>query len=61
MYRSYEDVFYLEDLLTAAKKRLEEAENMDDLDGIIDAQMSVAELEDRINYAWQDDEYDSDY
>lgn len=55
MYRSYENPYTLEEMLKEAEKRL--AENPGDEDLATD----VAELRDRVNFAWQDDEYDSDY
>lgn len=55
MYRRYENPYTLEQQLAEAEKRL--AENPDDGD----LYNEVAELKDRINFAWQDDEYDCDY
>lgn len=52
MYRTYENPYTLESLLKDAKKRL--AENPEDED----LAFAVAELKDRINFAWQDDEAD---
>lgn len=54
IYRQYENPWELEDQLAEAKKRL--AENPDDEDLAFD----VHELEERVNFAWQDDEYDND-
>ena len=58
MYRQYEDPYKLE-------KRLEELElqyaQCDDDDERVDLYLAIAELKDRINFAWQDDEYDCDY
>ena len=48
IYRQYEDP------LAEAKKR--KAENPYDEDLVNE----VAELEERVNFAWQDDEYDED-
>lgn len=53
MYRTYENPRTLEDLLEELMKRPEE--DRDDY-----WYEEVAELKDRINFAWQDDEYDSD-
>lgn len=62
MYRAYENPFSLEDRLYELKQeycdRLETGDTIDDL---TDLQYDIAELEERINHAWQDDEYDSDY
>lgn len=55
MYRQYENPYTLEERLEEAKKRL--AEHPDDEDYALE----VAELKERINFAWQDDEYDEDY
>lgn len=54
IYRQHEDPWELEDALAEAKKRL--AENPEDEDLAYD----VHELEERVNFAWQDQEYDSD-
>lgn len=55
MYRQYENPRTLEDQLEEAKARL--AENPYDEDLVLEVQ----ELKDRVNFAWQDDEYDEDY
>jgi hypothetical protein len=55
MYRQYENPYTLEQQLAEAEKRL--AENPDDGD----LYNEVAELKDRINFAWQDNEYECDY
>lgn len=54
MYRQYEDPYTLEDKLAEAKQRL--AENPDDEN----LALEVHELEERVNFAWQDDEFDED-
>ena len=54
-YRRYEDPYKLEQMLEEAEARL--AEDPDDVDLCI----WVQELRDRINFAWQDDEYDAEY
>lgn len=58
MYRQYEDPheleYQLEELLARRAKETDE-------DALIDLDIEIAELRDRINFAWQDDEYDSDY
>lgn len=53
MYRRYEDPHKLEDMLAEAEQRL--SENPDD-DYLAE---EVAELRDRVNFAWQD-EYQED-
>lgn len=55
MYRQYENPHTLEERLEEAKKRL--AENPYDEDLVLE----VEELKDRVNFAWQDDEYNEDY
>lgn len=55
MYRQYENPRALEERLEEAKRRL--AKNPDDEDLCNE----VAELKERINFAWQDEEYDSNY
>lgn len=57
MYRQYEDPYALEDRYNelASYYRMHPEEH-DDY-----AEETLAELRDRINFAWQDDEYDSDY
>ena len=55
MYRHYEDPHKLQEQLEEAERRY--AENPYDEDNCI----AVADLKERINFAWQDDEYDCDY
>lgn len=55
IHRQYEDPRTLEDQLEDAKRRL--AENPYDEDLVLE----VEELKERVNFAWQDDEYDEDY
>ena len=55
MYRRYENPRTLEDMLEDAKRRLAENPYDEDLAN------EVAELKERVNFAWQDDEYDEDY
>ena len=59
MYRQYEDPYKLEEMLRDAQEQLaascDEYGEMD-----IDLLQWVDELKDRINFAWQDDEYDHD-
>jgi hypothetical protein len=58
MYRQYEDPHKLEKRLEELMAERERCE--DDIDRMyIDE--SIAELKERINFAWQDDEYDEDY
>ncbi len=55
MYRQYENPRTLEERLEEAKRRL--AENPFDEDLVLE----VEELKERVNFAWQDEEYDEDY
>jgi hypothetical protein len=54
-YRSYEDPYKLEKMLEDAKRELSENPENPNL------YEYVAELEERLNFAWQDDEYDAEY
>ena len=58
MYRQYENPWSLEDQLKELQARIA---NTTDEDELIALSEQEAELRDRINFAWQDDEYDSDY
>lgn len=55
MYRQYENPYKLEQQLEELE--LQYAQNPDD----VDLYLAIQELKDRINFAWQDDEYDSNY
>lgn len=62
MYRRYEDPFKLEDELK--EKRAEYTRRMEagaDVEDLIDLAIDINDLEQRINFAWQDDEYDAEY
>ena len=54
MYRQYENPYRLEERL--AELQAELAEHPDNEDIAIE----IAEVKDRINFAWQDDEYECD-
>lgn len=59
MYRQYENPYELENRLEKLKKELHKAYAMGvDTEDLIDLHMEIADLKDRINFAWQDDEYD---
>lgn len=58
MYRQYENPFKLQDQLD---ELLDRRAKETDEDALIDLDIEIAELKERINFAWQDDEYDSDY
>ncbi len=56
MYRSYENPWKLEDALKDAQRRLSDAIARGE-DDCIDLYQEVEELKERINFAWQDDEF----
>lgn len=60
MYRRYEDPYILEEQLKTAKAELEllDLSKEEDSYTYMDMLIYIAELEDRINFAWQDIEYD---
>ena len=58
MYRQYEDPYKLERQLEKLKLQLAQC---DDDDERVDLYLAIEELKDRINFAWQDNEYESDY
>lgn len=59
MYRQYEDPYALEQQLTELKNKLQKAYALGaDVYELQDLELEIAELEDRVNFAWQDDEYD---
>jgi len=55
MFRQYENPHKLQQQLEELERQY--AENPEDADLCIE----IAALKDRINFAWQDDEYDCDY
>ena len=59
MYRQYEDPYTLEEILDRLDIEMQEAIAKDDEQLQIEIALEIAEIRDRINYAWQDDEYDS--
>ena len=59
MYRQYVDPHTVEEMLEEAQRDLDEAiERGDDEERIFDLHETVEELRERVNFAWQDDEYD---
>lgn len=61
MYRTYRNPFTLEDQL--AEKRAEYKAAVEagaDAEDLMDLSMDINELEQEVNFAWQDDEYDCD-
>lgn len=63
MYRRYEDPGKVQKMLEAAEERLARAkeEDPENIDLIIDLDNEVESLKERVNFAWQDDEYDENY
>ena len=54
IYRQYEDPYMLEDKLAEAKRELAQHPDNENL------ALEVHELEERVNFAWQDQEYESE-
>lgn len=63
MYRQYENPAKVQKMLEAAEEELTRAkeEDPENIDLIIDLDNEVQSLKERLNFAWQDDEYDEDY
>ena len=61
MYRSYENRYELELQLKELKQQYYDAKvsNADD-DILIDLSIEISSLEERIHFAWQDDEYENE-
>lgn len=57
MYRQYENPYQLEKQLTELKER--ESKTTDE-DELMYLAQEIAELKDRVNFAWQDDEYEEE-
>ena len=55
IYRQYENPYVLEQRLEELKER--RAKCTDEYE-LYEIDMDIAELKDRINFAWQDDEYE---
>lgn len=55
MYRQYENPYVLEKRLEELMKRRAKTTNESELEGL---DQDIAELKDRINFAWQDDEFE---
>lgn len=61
MYRQYENPYELNKYLCELEAEYQTAvENDEDVETLIDLQIDIEVLKDRINFAWQDDEYDCD-
>lgn len=55
MYRQYENPHTLEEKLKEVNERIANCTDESELEYLYEEQ---AELKDRVNFAWQDDEYD---
>ena len=61
MYRSYENPYKLNKYLCELEAEYQTAiENDEDAEDLIDLCEDIETLKERINFAWQDDEYDCD-
>lgn len=60
MYRTYEKIEHIERLLEQAEIEMQEAIERGDEMAQIDIGCEIAELNDRLNFAWQDT-YEEDY
>ena len=58
MCRRYEDPRKLEKQLAKLKRQYQRSEDADERMWLAE---EIAELKDRVNFAWQDDEYEGDY
>lgn len=59
MYRQYEDPYELEKQLKELRLEYSNAkENNADENTLIELSQDIHELEERVNFAWQDDEYE---
>ena len=59
MYRNYENPYELNKYLCELEAEYQTAiENDEDVETLIDLQIDIEVLKDRINFAWQDQEYD---
>ena len=60
MFRQYEDPYKVQKMLAQAEADFEAAkqEDPENVDLLIDLANEVESLRERLNFAWQDDEYD---
>jgi len=57
MYRRYEDPYKIQSMLDEAREEYaRELANGTDIDDLVDLVIWIGELEERLNFAWQDDE-----
>ena len=63
MYRQYEDPYELQKRLDEVKEEFHKKKELGELEpyDYDDYAMEIADLEERLNFAWQDDEYESNY
>ena len=62
MYRQYENPRTLENQLNALKKEYKVlSEQGADEDTLVSMAMDIEELEERVNFSWQDEEHDEEY
>lgn len=58
MYRQYENPYDLEKQLAEVEERIKNCTDDNELDYLYEER---ADLKERINFAWQDDEFEEDY
>lgn len=58
MYRNYEDPYKLEKQLTELKERYDQTTDENEQISLAE---SIAELKERVNFAWQDEYQEEDY
>ena len=63
MYRQYENPVTVQEMLEQAQRQYEQAkqEDPENIDLLIDLANEVESLRERVNFAWQDEEYDENY
>ena len=62
MYRQYENPRTLEDRLKDLQEQYQNLKDAGtDLDDLVDLAIDIHELEERVNFAWQDEESEEDY
>lgn len=61
MYRQYENPYEMEEQLRKAQEKYAKAvEDGVDIDDLIGMSEDIAELKERVNFAWQDEEFDQE-
>ena len=59
MYRQYENPYKVQKQFEEAERELSDARARgDDIESLIDLYNEVESLRERVNFAWQDEEYD---